>query len=70
MSMTVWNGSRNNRFVKNEATRQDLIRIELNKYFEKSDNKDSLILKEERRDEVIKILKIYPYDDQFWNNLN
>ena len=52
-----------------EIKRQEVIQIELNKYFEKLGVMPKLTLKK-RRMKISEALTKYSYDNQLWNNLS
>ena len=46
-----------NDLIENKKTRNEIVGIELNKYFEKSVNKKSLFIKYERKNDILEMMK-------------
>ena len=59
-----------NDLIENKKTRNEIVDIELNKYFEKSVDKKSLFIKYERKNEILEIMERVPYEKSIWSDLS
>ena len=59
-----------NDLIENKKTRNEIVDIELNIYFEKSVDKKSLFIKYERKNEILEIMKRVPYEKSILSDLS
>ena len=59
-----------NDLIENKKTRNEIVDIELNIYFEKSVDKKFLFVKYERKNEILEIMKRVPYEKSIWSDIS